>query len=173
MMHQELVERKRWINERRFLHALNYCMLLPGPEAQQLATYIGWLMQGTLDSSLPDHARFQWARVWRFLAVGLSLWFVVMAALVATHGWDSTLAKMGWLFSEVALLTFGGANAVLPYVYQGGVETYQWLTANQMMDGLALGETTPGLLIMVGAFVRRPLPMALARRRRFPCHVAL
>ncbi len=92
MMHTELVERRRWISEHRFLHALNYTMVLPGPEAQQLATY-------------------------------------------------------------TALVTFGGAYAVLPYVYQGGVEQYQWLTGTQMIDGLALGETTPGPLIMVVAFV--------------------
>ncbi len=76
-----------------------------------------------------------------------------MAALIALFGWDATLTHMAWFFTKAALLTFGGAYAVLPYVYQGGVEQYQWLTATQMIDGLALGETTPGPLIMVVAFV--------------------
>jgi chromate transporter len=72
---------------------------------------------------------------------------------VATQGWNGTLAQMGWFFTKAALLTFGGAYAVLPYVYQGAVEQFQWLTGPQMIDGLALGETTPGPLIMVVAFV--------------------
>jgi chromate transporter len=76
-----------------------------------------------------------------------------MAALVAAHGWDGTLAQMGWFFTKAAMLTFGGAYAVLPYVYQGAVEQFQWVTGPQMIDGLALGETTPGPLIMVVAFV--------------------
>jgi chromate transporter len=76
-----------------------------------------------------------------------------MAALIAHSGWEGTLAQMGWFFTKAALLTFGGAYAVLPYVYQGGVEHYQWLTATQMIDGLALGETTPGPLIMVVTFI--------------------
>jgi chromate transporter len=87
------------------------------------------------------------------LAVGVLLWMVPMAALVATQGWSGTLAQMGWFFTKAALLTFGGAYAVLPYVYQGAVEQFQWLTGLQMIDGLALGETTPGPLIMVVAFV--------------------
>lgn len=278
MMHQELVERRRWISEHRFLHALNYCMLLPGPEAQQLATYIGWLMHGTwggivagvlfvlpslfiligltwiylafgdvptvagllygikpavtaivvfaayrigsralksaplwaiaaaafvaifafnvpfpyivlgagvigylggriapaqfktggghgashktygpalIDDNTepPAHARFRWSRVIACGAIGLVLWAGVEAALFALFGWHGVLTQMGWFFTKAALLTFGGAYAVLPYVYQGGVEHYQWLTATQMIDGLALGETTPGPLIMVVAFV--------------------
>jgi len=278
MMHQELVERRRWISEHRFLHALNYCMLLPGPEAQQLAIYIGWLMHGTwggvvagvlfvlpsllilialtwiyvafgdlptvagilygikpavtaivvfaayrigsralkngvlwalaaaafvaifafdvpfpyivlgaaivgalggwiapgkfkaggghgashksygpaiIDdhTALPDHARFRWSRVLTYAAIGLALWVAVAALLFALYGWEGTLIQMGWFFTKAALLTFGGAYAVLPYVYQGGVEQYGWLTATQMIDGLALGETTPGPLIMVVAFV--------------------
>jgi chromate transporter len=278
MMHQELVERRRWISEHRFLHALNYCMLLPGPEAQQLATYIGWLMHGTwggivagtlfvlpslfilialtwvyvafgtvptvaavlygikpavtaivvfaayrigsraLRNSVlwataaaafvaifafnvpfpaivlaagilgylggriapdkfrlggghgashksfgpaliddhtptPAHARFSWPRLARLAAVGIGLWAVVMAGLVATLGWEGTLTQMGRFFTQAALVTFGGAYAVLPYVYQGAVEHYQWLAGPQMIDGLALGETTPGPLIMVVAFV--------------------
>jgi chromate transporter len=278
IMHTELVERRRWLGEQRFLHALNYCMVLPGPEAQQLATYIGWLMHrtwggivaGTLfvlpslailialswiylrfgnlplvagafyglkpavtalvlhaahrigtralknrwmwgiaalsfvaifafdtpfpaivigaalighfgarrwpavfalggghggakasygpaliddDTPTPAHARFSRRHLMRVLAVGLGLWALAMAALVSTQGWHGTLATMGWFFTKAALLTFGGAYAVLPYVYQGAVEQHQWLSGVQMIDGLALGETTPGPLIMVVAFV--------------------
>ncbi len=278
LMHHELVERRRWISERRFLHALNYCMLLPGPEAQQLATYIGWLLHRTWggivagglfvlpslfilialswvyvafgemplvaglfygikpavtaivlqaayriggrvlknkvlwaiaaasflaifaagvpfpaivataaligyiggrvtptgftlggghgkagksfgrallddDTPTPAHAVFTWSRLAWVLLGGLLLWGVPMAGLTLLYGWDSTLTQMGWFFSKAALLTFGGAYAVLPYVYQGAVDAYHWLTPLQMMDGLALGETTPGPLIMVVAFV--------------------
>ena len=278
IMHAELVERRRWLSEKRFLHALNYCMLLPGPEAQQLATYIGWLMHrsvggivagalfvlpslgilialswiylrfgsvpwvaglfaglkpavtalvlhaawrigtralknrwmwgiaalsffaifvvdapfpaivavaalvGALGAKFapqvfalggghaeanvrygaaliddgtppPPHARFATSRLARVLAIGLGLWAVVMGALVATQGWHGALAQMGWFFTKAALLTFGGAYAVLPYVYQGAVEGHHWLSGAQMIDGLALGETTPGPLIMVVAFV--------------------
>jgi chromate transporter len=85
--------------------------------------------------------------------VGLTLWGATFAALIVLFGADSALAQMGWFFTKAALLTFGGAYAVLPYVYQGAVETYGWLTPPQMIDGLALGETTPGPLIMVVAFV--------------------
>ena len=278
IMHQDLVENKRWISERRFLHALNYCMVLPGPEATQLATYIGWMMHKTsggivagalfvlpslvilivlawiymaygnlpaiagflygikpavtaivvfaayrigsralknaalwsiaaaafiaifalklpfpyivlaagligylggryapakfaiggghavtdqrygaalIDDATPTppHALFKWARVARVCAAAAALWGGVMAFLVARYGWDATLTQMGWFFTKAALLTFGGAYAVLPYVYQGGVEQFGWLTATQMIDGLALGETTPGPLIMVVTFV--------------------
>ncbi|HMC14281.1 MAG TPA: chromate efflux transporter [Albitalea sp.] len=278
VMHQELVERRRWISERRFLHALNYCMVLPGPEAQQLATYIGWLLHRTRggiiagglfvlpslfilialswlylafgqtplvaglfygikpavtaivlhaahrigsralrngalwavaaaafvaifafelpfplivlgagligaaggrwwprwfatgaghgdakqgygpaviddDTPTPPHALHSWGRFARVVAVGLGLWGLTMAALVASVGWHGTLAQMGWFFTKAALLTFGGAYAVLPYVVQGAVGDQHWLTAAQMIDGLALGETTPGPLIMVVAFV--------------------
>ena len=278
IMHSELVERRRWISEQRFLHALNYCMLLPGPEAQQLATYIGWLMHRTwggivagalfvlpslfilialswvylrfgdvpvvagvfygikpavtalvlhaahrigtralknrwmwglaaasfgaifafdtpfpaivvaaalighfgarrwpavfalggghgaaqrgygpalIDDHTPTpaHARFSRSRLAAVLAVGLGLWLSAMAALLVTQGLQGTLTAMAWFFTKAALLTFGGAYAVLPYVYQGAVETQQWLTGPQMIDGLALGETTPGPLIMVVAFV--------------------
>ncbi|MBI4985781.1 MAG: chromate efflux transporter [Rhodocyclales bacterium] len=274
VMHQELVERKRWISERRFLHALNYCMVLPGPEAQQLTIYIGWLLHrgwggivaGTLfvlpslliltaltwiymafgdvkfiqgifdgikpavvaivlfaawrigaralknavlwsmaalsfvaifalgvpfpaivltagalgllgsrfapdkfrtggghdgagkhygpaliddDTPPPEHARFGAARLILLIAVGGLLWAAAMLPLAGVP----VLKDMGIFFTKAALVTFGGAYAVLPYVYQGGVETYGWLTAPQMMDGLALGETTPGPLIMVVAFV--------------------
>ena len=282
VMHRELVDRKRWISEKRFLHALNYCMLLPGPEAQQLATYIGWLMHRTWggivagglfvlpslailvalswiyvafgdvawiaglfygikpavaaivlqavwrigsrtlrsprvaplpwlvalgsfvaiallhvpfplvvlaaalvgmaatrfapaqfapagghgkaqasygpaiiddDTPTPPHARFRRARLAALLVVGALLWIAPMALLAAMGGLQGTLAQMGWFFTKAALLTFGGAYAVLPYVYQGAVEQFHWLTGTQMIDGLALGETTPGPLIMVVAFV--------------------
>ena len=93
------------------------------------------------------------ARLRTVLVVGLGAVAGGDGALVAAHGWDGTLTQMGWFFTKAALLTFGGAYAVLPYVYQGAVEQHQWLTATQMIDGLALGETTPGPLIMVVAFV--------------------
>jgi len=278
VMHQELVERRRWISERRFLHALNYCMLLPGPEAQQLATYLGWLMHGTLGgiaagalfvlpslvilialswiytvwgstplvagilygikpavtaivlyaawrigaralrnealwamsataflainffnmpfpaivlaagvigliggriapqkfatggahpesrkdygpaliddhTPTPAHAHFRWGGIARVIAFGLSVWVVSLGAIALLFGWENTLSAMGWFFTKAALITFGGAYAVLPYVVQGAVQHFQWLTPVQMIDGLALGETTPGPLIMVVAFV--------------------
>ncbi len=278
IMHEELVVRRRWISEKRFLHALNYCMVLPGPEAQQLATYIGWLLHktrggivaGTLfvlpslfilialtwlylafgevpliagifygikpavtaivvhaahrigsralknnllwaiaaasfvaifalnvpfpfivvgaaaigflggrlapevfkvggghssanksfgvaliddDTPTPLHALFTWRRLIQVVAVGAFLWVVPMGLLVLQFGWDHTFTQMSWFFTKAALLTFGGAYAVLPYVYQGAVEQFGWTTATQMIDGLALGETTPGPLIMVVAFV--------------------
>jgi chromate transporter len=278
LMHTELVERRRWISEQRFLHALNYCMVLPGPEAQQLATYIGWLMHRTAGGIVagalfvlpslfilillswvylrfgdvpvvaglfygikpavtalvlhaahrigsralknrwmwgiaaasfvaifalqtpfpaivlaaglighfgarwapqvfalggghgaaqkgygpaliddhtptPAHALFSRSRLARVLAAGLGLWGLAMAALVASNGLQGALTQMGWFFTKAALLTFGGAYAVLPYVYQGAVDQYHWLSGPQMIDGLALGETTPGPLIMVVAFV--------------------
>jgi chromate transporter len=101
----------------------------------------------------PAHALFRWRRLFLVLAVFLAIWIAALGALVALFGWDNALTQMGWFFTKAALLTFGGAYAVLPYVYQGAVEHYQWLTATQMIDGLALGETTPGPLIMVVAFV--------------------
>jgi chromate transporter len=105
------------------------------------------------DTPTPAHARFSRRHLARVLVVGIGLWLLAMAALLATQGVHGTLAQMGWFFTKAALLTFGGAYAVLPYVYQGAVETHQWLSAAQMIDGLALGETTPGPLIMVVAFV--------------------
>ncbi len=274
MMHQELVEKRRWISERRFLHALNYCMLLPGPEAIQLAIYIAWLMHGVAgavmagvlfflpafvllsslaavylsfgdvplvqgifygikpavvavvlfaawrigskslknewlhgiavlafvgifffqigfpwivlaaglvgivggrlapakfmvggghgasshahgpaliddDTPPPPHARFSWGRLVLMVLVFVVLWGLAMVALRD----DPTLWRMGEFFTKAAFLTIGGAYAVLPYVYQGAVEQYGWLTGLQMMDGLALGETTPGPLIMVVTWV--------------------
>jgi chromate transporter len=101
----------------------------------------------------PAHARFSRVRLAQVAALGALLWLLPMACLVAWQGWDGTLAQMGWFFTKAALLTFGGAYAVLPYVYQGAVENFQWLTGPQMIDGLALGETTPGPLIMIVAFV--------------------
>jgi chromate transporter len=278
IMHHDLVDTKRWISEQRFLHALNYCMVLPGPEAQQLATYIGWLMHRTWggvvagalfvlpslvvlvalswlymaygevpavagilygikpavvaivlhaawrigsralkrptlwaiaaaafvaifafrvpfpaivvaagvigyfggriapgefavgggragkadahaaaiiddETPTPPHALFHWSRLALAVGVCVALWLFVLAMLVASYGPGATLPRMGWFFTKAALLTFGGAYAVLPYVYQGAVETYGWLAPTQMIDGLALGETTPGPLIMVVAFV--------------------
>ncbi|MEN9419557.1 MAG: hypothetical protein RI988_3177 [Pseudomonadota bacterium] len=286
LMHAELVERRRWISEARFLHALNYCMLLPGPEAQQLATYLGWLLHRTLGGVIagvlfvlpslvlmvalaaayvafgeaplvaglfygikpavtalvvqaahrlatrtlrtgwlwglaaggfaavavwnlpfplvvlaaglaggflgrwwpqglggaaagpgaaggasppaggaapaaliddhtptPEHARFDRGRLVRVVAVGLLLWAVPMALLAWVFGTTGTPTRMGSFFTQAALLTFGGAYAVLPFVYQGAVVQHGWVTPAQMMDGLALGESTPGPLIMVVAFV--------------------
>lgn len=88
-----------------------------------------------------------------FAVAGLAIWGAAMALLFITYGWEGTLTQMGWFFTKAALVTFGGAYAVLLYVYQGGVEQYAWLSATQMIDDLALGETTPGPLIMVVAFV--------------------
>jgi len=105
------------------------------------------------DTPPPPHARYSQPHLLRVLAVGAALWLAAMGLLIAAQGWHDTLAQMGWFFSKAALLTFGGAYAVLPYVYQGAVETHQWLSGPQMIDGLALGETTPGPLIMVVAFV--------------------
>ena len=277
LMHGELVERRRWISEQRFLHALNYCMLLPGPEATQLAIYIGWLLHrawggilagllfilpslllliglswiylawghlpvvagimagikpavvaiviaaawrigtrtlkngllaaiaaaaflailldvpfplivlgaallgivgGRLapqrfqtgggnpsnrkhdgpaliddDTPTPGHARFSLRGLVKACAIGMGLALGAWLLLAAVYGVDGTLARMGWFFTKAALMTFGGAYAVLPYVVQGAVEKYGWLSATQMIDGLALGETTPGPLIMIVAFV--------------------
>ena len=105
------------------------------------------------DSPTPEHARFRYSRLMQIVIIGALLWLIPMGLLTALYGWDHTLTQMGWFFTKAALLTFGGAYAVLPYVYQGAVDHYHWLTATQMIDGLALGETTPGPLIMVVAFV--------------------
>ncbi|HEX5130634.1 MAG TPA: chromate efflux transporter [Usitatibacter sp.] len=277
IMHRELVEKKRWISERRFLHALNYCMVLPGPEAQQLATYIGWLLHGTRggivagglfvlpslfiliglswlymrygdvpvvnailggikpavvaivlaaawrigsrslrhpllwaiaaaafvalfafgvpfplvilgaalagvaggrfaprafasaghaaasathapaviddDSPTPAHAHYSGSGFARTVGVFLAIWVMALGALAAALGWAADFTQMGWFFTRAALVTFGGAYAVLPYVLQGAIDDHAWITATQMIDGLALGETTPGPLIMIVAFV--------------------
>ncbi|MEA2094294.1 MAG: chromate transporter, partial [Pseudomonadota bacterium] len=105
------------------------------------------------DTPVPVHARFKWSRFIMFTLVGIFIWVAAMVMLFSTYGWEGTLTQMGWFFTKAALVTFGGAYAVLPYVYQGGVEHYAWLSGTQMIDGLALGETTPGPLIMVVAFV--------------------
>jgi len=105
------------------------------------------------DTPTPAHARFKPSRLALLIVVGAVLWATPMALLYALQGWAGTLTQMSWFFTKAALLTFGGAYAVLPYVYQGAVSNYGWLTPTQMIDGLALGETTPGPLIMVVAFV--------------------
>jgi chromate transporter len=279
VMHRILVEEKRWISETRFLHALNYCMLLPGPEAQQLATYIGWLMHrtrggllagglfilpgvisimalsyiyaafgkvgfvaalffglkaavlaivleavfrvgkravkngvmatlaalafvaifffgvafpviifgaavigfvggraglqaflgqaghgngaagdtGLIDSllgdQLPDHARPTVARSLRVSAIWLALWLAPVSALLVTLGPANVFSQIAVFFSKMAMVTFGGAYAVLAYVAQEAVEHYRWLQPGEMLDGLGMAETTPGPLIMVLQFV--------------------
>ena len=105
------------------------------------------------DTPTPPHALFKGSRLAAVLLAGAALWLLPMALLVFSQGWQGTLTQIGWFFTKAALLTFGGAYAVLPYVNQAAVEHYHWLTTAQMMDGLALGETTPGPLIMVVAFV--------------------
>jgi chromate transporter len=105
------------------------------------------------DTPTPPHARFSRSHLIMILAIGVGLWLLAMGVLIVTQGLQGTLTQMGWFFTKAALLTFGGAYAVLPYVYQGAVENHQWLSGAQMIDGLALGETTPGPLIMVVAFV--------------------
>lgn len=277
IMHTELVEKRRWISETRFLHALNYCMLLPGPEAQQLAIYVGWLLHrtwggivagalfvlpsifilwglsyvyvvygavpwigaifhglkpavmaivaaavirigkkalknevmwaiaagafvaiyflkapfplivglaalagwmggkwrpekfksggghgpaksevsavlGDADES-PPHTQPSWGRAARVLTVCLLLWWIPVVAAGLWQGWDGTLFTEGVFFSKAAMVTFGGAYAVLPYVAQQAVENHGWLSAPQMLDGLAFAETTPGPLIMVLQYV--------------------
>ena len=288
IMHRELVERRRWLSEDRFLHALNYCMLLPGPEAQQLAIYIGWLLhrtwggivagaffvipsifvllglsyvyaahgnvpavagvlsgfkpvvvaivveavikiggkalkrqahiliaaaafiaiyflhvpfplivlaaaligllgtryvpgvfraakpvakeadrktegEGEVASALalviddhtppPAHTLPDRKRAWTILATGLALWVLPFVALVAWRGWGSLHVQEYRFFTQAALVTFGGAYAVLAYVTQAAAGSFGWMTKVQGVDGLALAETTPGPLIMVLQFV--------------------
>lgn len=267
IMHTELVDRKKWISEERFLHALNYCMLLPGPEAQQLAIYVGWLLHGTpggivagtlfvlpsalllwaltwiyavygnvawitavftglkpavlaivaaavlriggkvlknevmvslaglafisifffkvpfpliiasaamlgllgerwwkskflvlkghgpLEVSRPSHTHVSMGRTLRVLLVGLVLWWTPVVLAGYCLGRSHVLFQEGVFFSQAAMVTFGGAYAVLPYVSQQAVERHGWLSAPQMLDGLGLAETTPGPLIMVLQFV--------------------
>jgi chromate transporter len=271
IMQTELVDRKKWIGQERFLHALNFCMLLPGPEAQQLAIYLGWLLHRTwggivagvlfvlpsvfilwalsfvyaaygnipwiaaifyglkpavmaivavavikigrkalqslvmwciaaaafaaifffhvpfpliilgaallgfvgqriLPSAGNDdgnenrgalgehdnssgHARPSWSRAARITIVCLLLWWTPVVLAGFWQGWDHTLVKEGLFFSKAAVVTFGGAYTVLPYVAQQAVEKFGWLQTGQMMDGLGLAETTPGPLIMVLQFV--------------------
>jgi chromate transporter len=278
LMHKELVERRRWIDEERFLHALNYCMLLPGPEAQQLAIYIGWLLHKTpgglvagvlfvlpgalailvlsvlyaelrqlpaiaalffglkaavvavvveavlrigkralksrllvgvaatafvalfllhvpfplivlgaalfgllgsrlLPQAFPapkadatsgeqasvmermaragrlEHTRPNRARAWRVLVTCCLLWVLPLLALVWGFGLESVFVKEGLFFSQAAVVTFGGAYAVLAYIAQRAVSDYGWLQPGEMLDGLGLAETTPGPLILVVQFV--------------------
>ena len=105
------------------------------------------------DTPSPEHARFRWSRLFTVMAWGGFLWALPMGLLTHFWGWEHTFTQMAWFFTKAALLTFGGAYAVLPYVVQGAVNQYAWVTPTQMMDGLALGETTPGPLIMIVAFV--------------------
>ncbi len=276
VMHRILVDERRWISEARFLHALNYCMLLPGPEAQQLAIYIGWLLHRTkggliagilfvlpgfaaimilswlyallgnvaavaafffglkaavlaivleavrrigrralvsnvmraiaasafvaifflsvpfpaivlaagltgyagsrlgwhafaaptgghghasaaaataLGDDVPDHARPNLAWSLRISLVLLVLWLAPVAALFATLGPDNAFSRIALFFSQMAVVTFGGAYAVLAYVAQEAVDKFHWLRPGEMLDGLGMAETTPGPLIMVTQFV--------------------
>ena len=272
IMHEELVEKKRWVSDHRFLHALNYCMLLPGPEAQQLAIYIGWLLNGNLggiaagilfvlpafflimglswtyavhgdidwvaavfyglqaavialvaaavirvgskalknpalyaiaaaafvgiyfikvpfplivigagvigligtrvapelftssphgeaddDSilgdSIQDHAPVGPGRTLKVLAIGLLVWWGPLLAVIAVRGADDTISKEAVFFSQAAMVTFGGAYAVLAYINQAAVQQFGWLDPGQMVTGLGLAESTPGPLIMVTQFV--------------------
>jgi chromate transporter len=105
------------------------------------------------DTPPPAHARYRPARILLLLLVGIAIWLAAILLLAAVFGREGMLTQIAWFFTKAALLTFGGAYAVLPYVYQAAVEHYQWLSGPQMIDGLALGETTPGPLIMVVAFV--------------------
>jgi chromate transporter len=108
-----------------------------------------------IDDDTPKlaHTEFKWSRLLILLGIGGLMWALPMAWLTMNYGWDNALTQMGLFFTKAALMTFGGAYAVLPYVYQGAVEHYHWLVPHQMIDGLALGETTPGPLIMVVTFV--------------------
>jgi chromate transporter len=258
LMHRIFVDEKKWVDEPRYLHALNYCMLLPGPEAQQLATYIGWLLHGVRGGVvagalfvLPG-ALIVFALSWLYaahagapfiaalfygvkaavlafvvealykiakralktrldvliavsafaalflfgapfpivvIAAGLfglfraqgvksndldvaedrrrpsafgaftasliwgALWLAPLGAVLAAFGQEHVLTQVGILFSELAVVTFGGAYAVLAYLQQQAVDTHAWLTPGQMIDGLGLAETTPGPLILVNQFV--------------------
>ena len=105
------------------------------------------------DTPIPEHAKFHAGKLVKIIVIGMVMWGVAMGYLCAQFGWNGTLTQLGWFFTKAALLTFGGAYAVLPYVYQGAVEQFHWLTATQMMDGLALGESTPGPLIMVVTYI--------------------
>src|SRR5258705_265576 len=181
VMHRILVEEKNWISESRFLHALNYCMLLPGPEAQQLATYIGWLMHRTAGGIVAGGlfilpgiiAIMGLSYIYAAYGnVGLieALFFGLKAAVLAIVIQAlfrigkralrnrimialATIAFVALFFSKMAMVTFGGAYAVLAYVAQQAVEHYHWLGPREMLDGLGMAETTPGPLIMVLQFV--------------------
>jgi chromate transporter len=255
VMHRELVDERGWIDEAQFLHALNFCMLLPGPEAQQLATYLGWRLNGTkggiaagtlfvlpgaiailalsyvyalfgkidlveglffglkaavlaivvdavirigrralksrmmqliaasafvaiflfavpfplivlaaamvglltgprkpIDASATSLAPVG-RRSWRLPALFLVLWLLPVATLLVTLGRGNVFTEIALFFSRMAVVTFGGAYAVLAYVAQQAVGHYHWLSATEMLDGLGMAETTPGPLIMVTQFV--------------------
>jgi chromate transporter len=105
------------------------------------------------DTPTPAHARFSARRLVMVASIGALLWALPMGLLAILMGWDHIFTQMGWFFTKAALVSFGGAYAVLPYLYQGAIEEFGWLSSSQMMDGLALGESTPGPLIMIVAFV--------------------
>jgi chromate transporter len=204
LMHRLLVDEHRWIGEAQFLHALNFCMLLPGPEAQQLATYVGWLLHGTRGGVIAGtlfvllglivilalsaiYAAFQAVplvealffgikaaalalvveallRIGRRILKGrgafaiaaaacLLLWWLPVAMAALVFRVDDVLVTIGLFFSKLAVVTFGGAYAVLAYMAQAAVEAYGWLRPGEMLDGLGLAETTPGPLILVTTFV--------------------
>ncbi|HYL90405.1 MAG TPA: chromate efflux transporter, partial [Burkholderiales bacterium] len=267
IMHRVLVDERKWIEEERFLHALNFCVLLPGPEATKLATYIGWLLHGTrgglaagilfvlpgalvmlglsilyaMGRGIPavDGALFgikaavlvivvealirigkralktralfgmaaaafigifffaipfpviviaaaltgffitrapvgsaaapvpgAWPRAVKAIVIGLLLWWMPVLAVVLVLGSAHVLAAVGLFFSKLAIVSFGGAYALLAYMAQQAVETHHWMSAPEMVDGLGLAETTPGPLILVTQFVgflagyRDPAPFA-------------
>jgi chromate transporter len=254
LMHRILVDEKKWVEESRYLHALNFCMLLPGPEAQKLATYVGWLLHGTrgglvagilfvlpgalvmlamsllyaLGQGIPavDGALFgikaavlvivveallrigrrglktrlmlgvaaaafvgifffalpfpliiaaagaigyfttqgkealqsatnpgSWGEATRAVLIGLVLWLAPIALVVFTLGTQHVLFDIAAFFSKLAVVSFGGAYALLAYMAQQAVETYGWMSAPEMVDGLGLAETLPGPLIKVTQFV--------------------
>src|SRR5260221_375875 len=155
IMHRVVVDEKKWVEEQRFLHALNFCVLLPGPEAQKLATYIGWLLHG--ERAGPAIAVAPAPGRWRHLVIasvtGLVLWWAPVAAVLLVLGPGHVLADISLFFSKLAVVSFGGAYALLAYMAQQAVETYHWMSAPEMVDGLGLAETTPGPLILVTQFV--------------------
>ena len=252
LMHREIVEEKRWLTEQQYLSALNFCMLLPGPEAMQLATYAGWRLHGvkgglaagllfvipgalvvlglamvyaafgqvawiaaafygvkaavlaivieallrvarralksnadwviaalaflalycfdlpfpliiavaalfgflrSRGTALPQAALPSYGGLLRTVCVWAAIWLVPLAVLALVLGPHHVLTELGVFFSKLAIVTFGGAYAVLSYMAQAAVEDKSWLTAPEMMDGLALAETTPGPLILVTEFV--------------------
>src|SRR6266850_1681322 len=185
LMHRILVDEKKWIEESRFLHALNFCVLLPGPEAQKLATYAGWLLHGVaaaafvgiffldlpfplivlaaglfgfLTTRAPDGAAVapmpgRWRQFVVASVVGLVLWWAPVALAVLLLGASTVFVDIGLFFSKLAVVSFGGAYALLAYMAQQAVDTYHWMSAPEMVDGLGLAETTPGPLILVTQFV--------------------
>src|SRR5665811_2015113 len=176
MMHRILVDEKKWIDEARFLHALNFSMLLPGPEATRLATYVGWLLHGVRGGlgagilfvlpgafvllglaikapDVTDYSGSRWRQFTIATIIGLAIWWAPVALAALTLGPHHILVGVGIFFSKLAVVTFGGAYAVLAYMAQQVVETNGWLTAPEMVDALGLAETTPGPLILVTQFV--------------------